>query len=246
MLPWQKGKIISNKQVAPTTRSFFIEVPEVDSFDFEPGQFITLDLPIHEQKNRRWRSYSIASYPNKTNIIELVIVYLDGGAGSNFLFNETKVGDELTFRGPLGKFVLPTHLNKDLFLICTGTGIAPFRSMIHFIKENNIHYKNIYLIFGSRTFDYCLYKDELIALQENMKNFFYIPCFSRENDIPAWAKKGYVHEAYSEIIASKKINETLSPAYFYLCGWKNMIDDARNKIMELGYEKTDIHYELYG
>lgn len=246
MLTWQKGKIVDIKQVAPTTRSFFIETTETPSFNFEAGQFITLDLPIHEVKNRRWRSYSISSSPNKTNIIELVIVFLEGGAGSNFLFNDTKVGDELTFRGPLGKFVMPQTLDKDLYLICTGTGIAPFRSMINYIHQNNIPFKNIFLIFGCRTFDYSLYKDELIQLQNDMPNFKYIPCFSRETEIPSWAKGGYVHDAYLELIESKKINNELPEAYFYLCGWKNMIDDAQKKIIDLGYVKKDIHYELYG
>ena len=44
--------------------------------------------------------------PNNTNIIELVIVYLEGGAASNYLFNEIKVGDDILLRGPLGVFVM--------------------------------------------------------------------------------------------------------------------------------------------
>ncbi|MEJ7680423.1 MAG: FAD-binding oxidoreductase [Segetibacter sp.] len=64
-----------------STHRFWIQIPEVESFDFIPGQFVTLDLPIHEKKNKRWRSYSIASAPDKTNVIELVIVLLEGGAG---------------------------------------------------------------------------------------------------------------------------------------------------------------------
>ena len=40
--------------------------------------------------------------------------------------------------------------------------------------------------------------------------------------------------------------EDLKPAAFYLCGWKFMIDDARKKITELGYDKKSIHFELYG
>ena len=246
MLAWQKGKIIEIRQVAPTTRSFFIETSETPSFDFEPGQFITLDLPIHTQKNRRWRSYSISSSPNQSNIIELIIVYLDGGAGSHFLFNETKVGDELTFRGPLGKFVMPSTLDKDLYLICTGTGVAPFRSMINHIYKNHIPFKNIYLIFGCRTLDYALYKEEFINLQTELNNFHYLPCFSREVEIPNWARQGYVHNVYLEQIQNKKTNGYLPEANFYLCGWKNMIDEAQQKIMELGYTKKDIHYELYG
>ena len=104
----------------------------------------------------------------------------------------------------------------------------------------------MYLIFCCRTFDYSLYKEELIQLQNDMPNFKYIPCFSRETEIPSWAKGGYVHDAYLELIESNKINGSLREAYFYLCGWKNMIDDAQKKIIDLGYVKKDIHYELYG
>jgi len=246
MLDWQIGKIVDIQQATNATRRFFIELSSTQKFEFEPGQFITLDLPIHEQKNKRWRSYSIASAPTDSNIIELVIVLLEGGAGTTYLFNETTIGSELTLRGPLGKFTLPTEIENDLFLVCTGTGIAPFRSMIHHIKNNSLAAKNIYLIYGSRKTEDCLYKDELIELQEKMPNFNYIPCLSRETENQNWYKKGYVHNAYTDIINSNKINEQLRPATFYLCGWKNMVDEAKHTILELGYDKKDIHLELYG
>jgi ferredoxin-NADP reductase len=105
--PWRTGKVIKIENATVLTRRFWIEVPEVSSFDFKPGQFVTLDLPIHEQKNKRWRSYSIASAPDGTNVFELVIVLLEGGLGTTYLFNEVTVGSELLLRGPQGKFVLP-------------------------------------------------------------------------------------------------------------------------------------------
>lgn len=244
MLPWQQGKVIAIEQSAPATKRFFIEVE--DDFNFEPGQFVTLDLPIHEQKNKRWRSYSIASSPNNSNIFELVIVWLDGGAGTTYLFNQITVGSLITLRGPQGKFVLPQNLDKDLFLICTGTGVAPFRSMVQYINSNAILHKNIYLVFGCRRVEDCLYKDELLALQNSLPNFYYKPALSREENAEDWAYKGYVHAVYEQIVQQNKVNETISPATFYLCGWKNMIDEAKQRILNLGYDKKDIHLELYG
>src|SRR3954469_3081670 len=105
--PWRTGKVIRIEDATPTTRRFWIEIPELERFDFKPGQFVTLDLPIHEKKNKRWRSYSIASHPDGTNVIELVIVLLEGGAGTQYLFDNIVVGSELTFRGPQGVFTLP-------------------------------------------------------------------------------------------------------------------------------------------
>ena len=236
--PWRIGKVIKIEQQTYNTRRFFIQVPELEKFDFKPGQFVTLDLPIHEKPNRRWRSYSISSWPDGTNVFELCIVLLDGGAGTTYLFNEVVEGSELTLRGPVGVFTLQEeHYAKNLFLICTGTGIAPFRSMANYTKLQNIPHQNIHLIFGCRTQKDLLYYDELIQLQTELPNFNYHPVLSREE----WSgKSGYVHAVYQELCAAKE------PASFFLCGWKAMVDDAKSKILELGYDKKAIHQELYG
>jgi ferredoxin-NADP reductase len=243
---WQTATVVNIVQQTSYTRSFFLKINNTEKFDFEPGQFITLDLPIHEQKNKRWRSYSIASNPDGTNIIELVIVLLEGGLGTTYLFNEVNIGTEITFRGAAGKFTLPQNIEKDICFICTGTGVAPFRSMLKHIQLHNIYHKNLYLIFGCRKAGDCLYKDELISLQSTLQNFHYIPCFSRENTNFDFAKKGYVHDAYLELLQSKKQDESIAPVSFYMCGWKNMIDEAKENILNFGYDKKDIHLELYG
>lgn len=238
--PWRTGIVIKIKEETTLTRRFWIQIPELENFNFKPGQFVTLDLPIHEKKNKRWRSYSIASSPDGTNVIELVIVFLEGGAGTTYIFNEVKEGSELLLRGPQGVFVLPEIIDRDLFLICTGTGIAPYRSMLQNIKRYDISHQNIYLIFGTRYFKDCLYYDELKALESEIENYFYLPTFSREEDDNG-VRKGYVHSVYEEIVAQNK-----PASYFYLCGWKNMIDEAKQRILGLGYDKKDIHLELYG
>ncbi len=237
LLPWRTGKVIRIIDETIDTRRFWIELSELNTFDFIPGQFVTIDLPIHEKVNKRWRSYSIASWPDGTNVFELIIVLDKNGAGTNYLFNEVVVGSELTLRGPQGVFVLKEPLDKDIFMICTGTGIAPFRSMIHHILNQKIAHQNIYLVFGCRTKSSLLYYDELTKLQESFPGFHYIPTLSRE----LWeGKSGYVHPLYESICADRK------PAHFYLCGWKGMIDEAKKRILEMGYEKNSIHAEIYG
>jgi CDP-4-dehydro-6-deoxyglucose reductase len=238
--PWRTGTVIKIEDASESTRRFWIQIPELDSFNFKPGQFVTLDLPIHEKTNKRWRSYSIASAPDGSNIIELVIVLLEGGLGTTYLFNEIKVGSNITLRGPVGVFTLPETLDKDLYLICTGTGIAPFRSMVHWIHQQKIAHKNIHLIFGCRKLTDQLYGSELKALEPLENNFYYHPVFSREDAVPDGAYKGYVHGVYEQLLAAK------NPAQFYLCGWKNMIDEAKQRIMAAGYDKKDIHLEIYG
>jgi ferredoxin-NADP reductase len=234
--PWRTGKVIRIENATDNTRRYWIEIPELASFDFIPGQFVQLDFPIHEKPAKRWRSYSIASWPDGTNVFELVIVLVEDGAGTPWLFNNVVVGSEIPVRGPQGVFTLhEEHLQKDLFLICTGTGIAPFRSMVHHISRHNIAHGNIYVIFGCRTQTDLLYYDELRNLE--LENYHYIPTLSREEWV---GKKGYVHAIYEEYCAGKQ------NAGFFLCGWKNMIDEAKQRILAMGYDKKSIHQELYG
>jgi len=234
--PWRTGKFIRIENETDNTRRFWIQIPELESFDFTPGQFVTLDLPIHEKPNKRVRSYSIASWPDGTNVLELVIVLLEGGLGTTYLFNKVNVGSEVILRGPQGVFTLKEeNLQKDLFFICTGTGIAPFRSMVHHIQRHSIPHKNIYLLMGTRTQKDLLYHEEMKSLE--LEDFHYIPTLSREQ----WdGKKGYVHAIYEELCIAKQ------PAGFFLCGWKNMIDEAKQRILALGYDRKSIHQELYG
>lgn len=235
--PWRIGKVIRIENETKDTKRFWIEVPEISSFDFVPGQFVTLDLPIHEKPNKRWRSYSIASWPDGTNVFELVIVLDKLGAGTNYIFKEIVVGSEFTYRGPQGVFTLKEPIDKDLVLICTGTGIAPFRSMVNHIKNKEIPHKNIYLIFGCRTKDTLLYYNELTQLQSELSGFHYIPTLSREE----WeGRSGYVHPIYEEICADRR------EVNFFICGWKGMIDEAKNRIVEMGYDRKAIHQEIYG
>jgi ferredoxin-NADP reductase len=245
--PWRTGTVIRIIDETYNTKRFFIKVNELEKFDFKPGQFVTLDLPIHEKPNKRWRSYSIASWPDGSNIFELLIVLLEGGAGTTYLFNEVREGSELTYRGAQGVFTLPEVIDTDMFFICTGTGIAPFRSMTNYIRLHDIPHKNIYLIFGCRTQKDLVYYEEMKILQNSLSEFYYMPTLSREG----WdGHTGYVHSLYEEICKKNKEAcedlQQLKPAKFYLCGWKAMIDDARQKITALGYDRKAIHLELYG
>lgn len=249
--PWVKGIVTKIVDETPSTKRFWIQVPSVENFDFKPGQFVTLDLPIHEKPNKRWRSYSIASWPDGSNTFELVIVLLEDGTGTPWLWENAIIGAELNLRGPQGVFILPESIDKDLYFICTGTGVAPFRSMVHHILNHQLPHHNLYLIFGCRKFCDGLYGEELKELESRVGSFYYLPAYSRESGGNGHLT-GYVHQVYENIIRSKMPavtepgSEGLPAASFYLCGWKNMIDEARLRLQQLGYDRKAIHFELYG
>ncbi len=217
-----------------TVKRFFIELINQEVFDFTPGQFIMLDLPI--KSKRTTRSYSIASNPSSTNVIELIIVLKPDGAGTPYLFNSAKIGTPIKVSKAIGKFVLPEQEPDEICFICTGTGVAPFRSMIlDKIKKQKLNRK-IHLIFGCRYEDDILYREEFERIEKYYPNFNYYAVLSRGKWL---GRMGYVHSVYKELYKDKR------PSLFYICGWKNMIIDTRNNLLEMGYDKQNIKFELY-
>lgn len=236
---WYNSKITKIEDASPTTKRFWLTIDEEETFHFKAGQFITLDLPIHEKRLKRWRSYSIASAPDGTNVLELCIVKLEGGLGSTYLFEEATIETPIKFKGPTGSFVLPEEINQDLVFICTGTGIAPFRSMLISLFEKEKFDHNIHLIFGTRHEDGILYRQELELWQKTFPHFKFDVALSRA-EVEGFTN-GYVHEIY------QRDYSTVSPdRHFYLCGWSNMIDEAVENLEQMGYGKEQIHFELYG
>ena len=231
------SEVIEIIEVTPLVKRFFFRISEMENFNFAAGQFVQLDLPI--ESKIKTRSYSIASAPEGNNIIELVISLNAEGLGTPYLFNEIKVGSKLPLSQPAGKFMKPPVLTDvDICLVCTGTGIAPFRSFLSDLIHKKTPHKNIDLIFGTRYEKDVLYMAEMEKLSQTMPGFSFTTVLSREES-PSIGKKGYVHQVYQELYADKR------PANFYLCGWKVMIKEAIQNLQDMGYDKKAIKFELY-
>ena len=243
MSKWKEAVVKRIEQRSPTVRSFWVALPDRDKLEFRPGQFLTLDLPISERRRERWRSYSIASAPDETNEAELCVVHLPGGKGSTYLFEETEVGTELLTKEPGGVFTLPERpLDYDVVMVCTGTGIAPFRSMLR--QRLGHETVRFHLIFGCRRPEDLLYREELEALAEEFPNFTYTATLSRElptEETTFEAMKGYVHQVYERDYPTPRPD-----LRFYLCGWSQMVDEARERLLKLGYAEEQVILELYG
>ncbi|MEK7254250.1 MAG: FAD-binding oxidoreductase [Bacteroidota bacterium] len=245
---WFDCHLVRTEDTSKETKRFWLEIQDENHFDFQAGQFVTMDLPVGEKRLQRWRSYSIANPPDGSNLLEFCIVHLDGGLATQYLFDVAKPGTNIRFKGPDGAFVLPEKIEKDLVFICTGTGVAPFRSMIQDLHRKNLPHQNIHLIFGTRWKDGILYREEFETLAQTMPGFRYSVALSREEELPPDGqnmefRRGYVHQFYLENYAGKPLTDV----DFYICGWSKMIDEAvANLLLKLGCERSQIKYELYG
>lgn len=241
---FSEAEVISIQNLTPKVKSFTLKVEDEDKLNFEAGQFITLDLPVGTKRLDRWKSYSLANAPGASDTLELCIVKMEGGKGTQYLFENLEEGETLSFKGPEGSFILPTNLDQELILICTGTGVAPFKSMVDHVFFNDLPFKKIHLIFGTRNEEEILYRETFEQYAKSDSRFEYSVCLSREEPNESWPghfNSGYVHQIYNQ-----KYPKDGTDRLFMLCGWSEMIDDAVEQLSSLGYSRQQITYELYG
>ena len=237
---WYNAEVIEIIDLAPKVKSFKLKVESNDVFEYKAGQFLVFDLPIGEKRLDRWRSYSIASPPSNDNTIELCIVLLEDGNGSTYFFEEVQVGTILHTKYPQGNFVIPQNTDQNLVMICTGTGVAPFRSMIHDIYNRKLPFKKVHLIFGTRTFEDLLYHEEFRELADEHTSFQFDVSLSREEK--DGFHHGYVHQLYEQEYRNTGLETT-----FLICGWSKMVDEAsKNLVEKLHISPNRVIFELFG
>lgn len=221
--------------LTPTVRTFRVRFPDGKGFHFEPGQFCMVDVPDGDKIKKK--AYSIASPPSQTEYLDLCVKLVDGGLATTWFWS-LKEGDSVHLGGAYGNFVVTPPVQNDLVFIATGTGLAPFRSMLHtiFRDDQSCDY-NIWLIFGVRYEDEILYDDEWQAFAEAHPNFHYIPTISRPKD---WdGEVGYVQEKLKKYITAPNGKQ------FYVCGLIPMIEDVEKTAIAMGCDLKQIHVEKY-
>ena len=231
-----KAKLIGWTELAPEVRHFEFEVPGTDHFAFTPGQFIS----VVERENGKeiTRAYSIAS-PRDGNRFALCLNRVCEGIMSQYLFR-LQPGDEIEMGEPLGYFTV-RHPGRRLVFVATGTGIAPFRSMLldHLPK---LH-PHITLLFGVRHENALLYRAELEELAMEYPTFRFLPTVTRPTE--RWTgRTGRVQTHLDEALALHEPEE-ISNVDVYICGMPEMVDDVRKQLKQRGFDRRQIIYEKY-
>ena len=209
----------------------------VPRFGFVPGQWLSLKHTKSDGEEIT-RAYSIASPPDENNRFAFCLNRVQDGFMSNFLC-DMKEGDEISAQGPFGDFILRPPM-RDTIFIATGTGIAPFRSMLHWLVADPSRHEDrqLWLLFGNRTEQDIYYHQEFLGLAEAHKNFHYLPTLSR--GATDWqGLRGYVQEHVPGIVAGR------TDMHAYICGLDKMIRANRDLLKSLGWDRKSIRYEKY-
>jgi ferredoxin-NADP reductase len=239
MAPFQTltAQLARSTALSDYTKHLEFEVNGVPRFGFVAGQWLSVKATAPDGEEIT-RAYSIASPPSENGRFAFCLNRVQDGFMSNYLCDLTE-GYEIKFQGPFGDFILRPPL-RDTVFVATGTGVAPFRSMLHWLLADPERHqnKNFWLLFGSRREEDIYYHDEFTRLAAEHSNFNYWPTLSRGSE--AWpGLRGYVQEHLPAIVGER------TDMHAYICGLEKMVRANRDLLKSSGWDRRQILFEKY-
>ncbi|EGA71238.1 bifunctional nitric oxide dioxygenase/dihydropteridine reductase 2 [Vibrio sinaloensis DSM 21326] len=228
-------KVIEKQAESEFVTSFIFEpVDGGDVLDYQPGQYIGIEVTPTGAENVEIRQYSLSHKPNgKTYRISVkreVGEYK--GLVSNYMHDGVAVGDTVRLYAPAGDFYLQEN-SAPTVLISAGVGATPMQAMLHTLADRN--QQNVSYLYACNNAEQHTFKQETQALiaEQGWKQYaWYL------ND-----KADYQGQMDISLIADEL---SLDTAHFYLCGPIAFMESVVKQLTDHGVERERVHYEVFG
>src|SRR3989475_4541156 len=203
-----KGRVVSSRQLTPTTRAIEVEKPK--AFTFRPTQFTFLQLKTEEGMDAR--PMSLATSPTRPHLEYAVRV---SDSAYKQAFAALQPGDEVAVFGPIGDFVL--HETRPAVLVAGGVGITPLKGMAEYAADKALPIP-IRLVYSNRSEDEIVYRRELEALETLNPHFRMLNTLTRTTD-RGW--KGATGRIDSKLL--REAARDLADPIYYVSGTPSMV-----------------------
>jgi CDP-4-dehydro-6-deoxyglucose reductase/3-phenylpropionate/trans-cinnamate dioxygenase ferredoxin reductase subunit len=202
------------RKAAPDVSVVDLRLPIGVRTGFRAGQYLTVHL-----ENGDTRNFSMANPPKKSEEVQLHVRHIPGGLFSETLLPKLAKGDKIKMEFPFGQFALNESSDRPVIFIATGTGFAPFKSMIEDqLARGGKRQTKLY--WGGRRREDLYLADLAQAWAARYPWFSFTPVLSRPD--PDWAgRTGHVHRVVQEDHAD------INGWDVYACGNPAMVSAAR-------------------
>jgi len=230
------ARVISVEALTSTgTFRLGLEVVDDQPFDFAPGQFVGVEADFGARGFRR-SPYCLLSDPSDAPRFDLLVRAVPQGPMSLYLAG-LQPGDEVAFRGPTGRSMVPRSADRDLVLLATGTGVAPLLSLARRLLATGYPHR-ISLWWGLRLAEDICLTDDLDALAAGHDRFSYGITLSHPPE--GWAGlRGRLGQSVPPLLP------TLGGKRFFLVGNGAMLEEISLALSDLGVVQQYIYKEPY-
>ncbi|MGO6747779.1 2Fe-2S iron-sulfur cluster-binding protein [Rhizobium ruizarguesonis] len=226
-------------ETSDTKTYSFVAEPQT-LFNYKPGQFITIEVPLPGSILRR--SYTISSSPSRPYTLSITVKKVPMGWMSNWLFDNMIEGFECTISGPAGKFSCHNHPSSKLLFLAAGSGITPSMSMLRWLADTSSP-ADIVFINNVRTPDDIIFHQELLHMSTLLSSRIRLAI------VPAAVSPGRPWQGpigRLEELLVRTYAPDFSERETFVCGPPGYMAAAKTMLAGLGLPMEQYHDESFG
>ncbi len=234
-----RGRVQAIQDLTHDIKLLRLKLLDPRMIDFTPGAYVQLAAPAYgNNPDPVYRAYSLASSPDDSGHIELIIRLVPGGICTTWVFEHLLIGQEISFNGPHGDFRLQ-DTDADMIFIAGGSGMAPFRSMLQHMKAHGPARTCTYF-FGAVQARDMFQLDEMAALEQALPDFRFVPALSAPLAEDDWqGETGLITDVVDRHFPECSDKEA------YLCGSPGMIDACIKVLTKNGMPEENVFYDKF-
>lgn len=236
-------KVKEVRRETADTSTLIFENPE-KPLKYQPGQFLTLILPIKNEEVRR--SYSLCTSPYCDEFPAITVKRVETGVISNYLNDHMKTGDIFDVMAPAGHFVpnLDRRNSKRYVLFAAGSGITPIMSILKSILDQEPE-SQVHLIYQNRNEQSVIFKDELEEIREKYEENFHIHHILSQPGASWKGLKGRLDEAITGDLLMDIAGNKVATCEFFICGPAGFMNMILETLADFDVPENRVHKESF-
>ena len=231
----------SVQEEAPNVMTFSFHSPSAALFSFEPGQFLTLELPVAAGEEPLYRTYTISSSPSRPASISVTVKAQPGSIGTRWMFDHLRPGMRIRARGPSGSFSMGRHPAAKYLFLSAGSGITPMMSMAAACYDSG-GAQDIVFVNCARRPSEIIFRNALEQMSGRMPSLDLKWVVEQADPGQSWTGyRGFFSAAMLQLMAPDYREREI-----FCCGPEPFMDAARGVLQSAGCEMGRYHQESFG
>ncbi len=243
MTPWddrlQALEVVSVADEAPEVKTFTFRSDAQTWFRYQPGQFITLELPVGDEP--LMRTYTLSSTPSRPFSISVTVKAQPDSVGTRWMFDNLAPGSLLRAYGPAGQFTHFAHPASRYLFISAGSGITPMMSMLRWLSDCAPG-TDVAFIHCARRPEDLIFRQELELLSHRMSALDLGFIVEERAHQRGWSgHRGQIDAARLPMLAPDFLDREV-----FCCGPDGFMRHVRSLLGDAGFDMAHYHQESFG
>ncbi|WP_226621614.1 hybrid-cluster NAD(P)-dependent oxidoreductase [Alloyangia pacifica] len=223
---------------APNVSTFCFAAPSGALFDYLPGQFVTLELPV--PGGPLHRTYTISSSPSRALSITVTVKAQPGSIGTRWMLDNLRPGMRIKALGPAGHFTSHHHPAEKYLFISAGSGITPMMSMVTYMYDLGRIPDVVFINCAKRPSD-IVFRERLEHIASRIDGIELRWVVEEGDRFHPWTGyKGMFNQLMLGLTAPDYLEREV-----FCCGPEPFMQAVREALQGLGYDMNHYHQESF-